>query len=292
MRIRFKTGAQVVVEAPARLKADGSNALTLLSGKLTAVVPPAAHGFTVTCPGATVVDLGTEFGVNVRENGLSDVDVFKGTVSLSANSPLSARANQADDKPLLLGAGSARRISADNLITAIDSNPAAYFRQTDFDRLQAAPPDAALVRWRGYSEHLRDDPDLVAYYTFERSTDAPDRLLNRSSAGSSLDGALGDGDANARPQWSTGRWPGKGALTFLPGTAQHVSLPANPAFDFSRGGRDSRPSQSARGSDQPPPGLPAAASSAEDPVFMSNTRSVSRPTEESWGLGSAIRANL
>ena len=100
--------------------------------------------------------------------------------------------------------------------------------------MEAAPAAASLARWQAYSERLRAEPDLVAYYPFERLPEALDKLVNRSLAGSSIDGILGGGDPASRPQWSTGRWPGKAALTFLPGTTQHVALPDLPALDFSR----------------------------------------------------------
>jgi len=240
-RIRFPTGAEIIVEAPARLKVEAANGASLLSGKLTAVVPPAAHGFVVKCPDATVVDLGTEFGVNIHSNGLTDVDVFKGSISLAAESTSSPGENGGAGPSVTLYAGSARRVSADRVISPIASNAQAYIRRDDFDHLRATPIPASFDRWRAYSDHLRSNPDLVAYYSFERSSGAPDRLLNQSSAGSSLDGILGGGDAIAIPDWSIGRWPGKGALTFLSGSNEHVSLPDVPALDFSAGRRDSRP---------------------------------------------------
>ena len=45
-------------------------------------VPPSARGFVVCTPDATVVDLGTEFGIAVERNGLSDVEVFTGRVEV------------------------------------------------------------------------------------------------------------------------------------------------------------------------------------------------------------------
>ena len=212
------------MQAPARLKVDETNGLSLLSGKLTAVVPVAAHGFVVNCPDATVVDLGTEFGVDIHGNGLTDIDVFKGSVSLRARSSRSDE-NGAGAPPVVLYAGSARRVARDRTITPIPSNAAGYVQRDDFNQLLAAPGSGSFARWRAFSERLRSDPDLVAYYTFERSSDAPSRLPNQSSAGSSVDGILGDGEPDAIPDWSTGRWPAKGALTFLPGLPTHVRSP-------------------------------------------------------------------
>ena len=103
-RIQFATGTQVILEGPATVRVDATNGITLLSGKLTAVVPQPAHGFTVITPLATLVDLGTEFGVNVHDEGGTDFDVFKGTVSVSSQPTGNAGAANA----VILLAGSAR----------------------------------------------------------------------------------------------------------------------------------------------------------------------------------------
>jgi hypothetical protein len=240
VRIKFASGTEIILEAPARLKADAVNGVELMAGKLTAVVPPAGHGFTVRCPDATVVDLGTEFGINLHGNGLADVEVFKGTVTLSPR-PLAAAGNAVEPPTLTLTAGDARQVAPNQTIIPIPSNAAGWVAKEDFDMLAAAPDPASFGRWRVYSDSLRDNPDLVAYYTFEKSADAPDRLLNQSHYGSSLDGILGGGDPAAQPTWTTGRWPGKGALSFVHGTAEHVALPSSPAIDFSgQAGQHSR----------------------------------------------------
>jgi hypothetical protein len=78
--IRFQCGARVVVEGPARLELLSAKSARLLHGKLTAKVPEAAAGFHVLSPQAKVIDLGTEFGMAVSDNGATDVYVFEGKV--------------------------------------------------------------------------------------------------------------------------------------------------------------------------------------------------------------------
>ncbi len=51
-------------------------------GKLRATVPPQAVGFTIGSPNLDVVDLGTEFGLQVEAEGKTEVHVFKGKVEL------------------------------------------------------------------------------------------------------------------------------------------------------------------------------------------------------------------
>jgi hypothetical protein len=93
--IQFGSGARVVLEGPASLELLSANGARLLRGKLSAKVPEPAVGFQVLSPQGKVVDLGTEFGVSVGENGATDVRVFAGQVKASAGGdPVSLTANQ------------------------------------------------------------------------------------------------------------------------------------------------------------------------------------------------------
>ena len=63
-------GVQLVVDGPAEWSIDDENRATLRQGKLVAVVPRQAIGFTLATPSAEIVDLGTEFEVVVEEDGV------------------------------------------------------------------------------------------------------------------------------------------------------------------------------------------------------------------------------
>jgi hypothetical protein len=80
IQLTFETGAKVVVEGPSDFVVGSPNSATLEEGKLAAVIPQAARGYTIFTPTAEVVDLGTEFGVAVDEQGLSEIHVFDGDV--------------------------------------------------------------------------------------------------------------------------------------------------------------------------------------------------------------------
>jgi hypothetical protein len=80
IQIKFATGAQATIEAPAEFAAGAAGRLSLISGKLWALVPPPAVGFTVLTPSARIVDLGTEFGVQLNPDETTNVEVFKGKV--------------------------------------------------------------------------------------------------------------------------------------------------------------------------------------------------------------------
>jgi hypothetical protein len=79
-RIVFDHGAEIALEAPVDLELLSSERCILRAGRLVAKVPPRAIGFLVETPTAVLKDLGTEFGVNVRDAQTSDVQVFDGRV--------------------------------------------------------------------------------------------------------------------------------------------------------------------------------------------------------------------
>jgi hypothetical protein len=79
--VRFDSGATMIVEAPARFQVGTNNSVELISGQISAKVPPNAHGFAVETAAGRVVDLGTEFGVAISPDGSDHIDVFKGNVA-------------------------------------------------------------------------------------------------------------------------------------------------------------------------------------------------------------------
>jgi Concanavalin A-like lectin/glucanases superfamily/FecR protein len=80
LQLTFNTGARVVVEGPVDFELTAPSEATLTAGKVAAAVPRFARGYTILTPSAEVVDLGTEFGVDVDKTGASEVHVFEGDV--------------------------------------------------------------------------------------------------------------------------------------------------------------------------------------------------------------------
>lgn len=74
------SGVSVIVEGPADIDLLSVDRIACNSGKLRARVPEGAEGFVVSGPGTAVLDLGTEFGVNIKPDGKSRGKVFEGEV--------------------------------------------------------------------------------------------------------------------------------------------------------------------------------------------------------------------
>lgn len=78
--VTFQGGARVLLEGPGELIFNSAAGGTLESGKLTAHVPEQARGFAIDTKHASIVDLGTEFGVSVGMASGTTVRVFEGRV--------------------------------------------------------------------------------------------------------------------------------------------------------------------------------------------------------------------
>jgi hypothetical protein len=126
--IHFQCGARVVMEGPATLELLSGKSARLRQGKLTARVPGPTIRFEILSPQGKVIDLGTEFGISVSDNGATDVYVFEGKVE----------AHPADDGQaggVSLARNQAARIAAGR-VTPVD--PPAVAEQ--FKRAIVPPP--------------------------------------------------------------------------------------------------------------------------------------------------------
>jgi hypothetical protein len=83
LTLAFFSGVALTVEGPADLDLVAADRVFCRHGKLRARVPRGAEGFTVLAAGYEVVDLGTEFGLNLAPGGKSRVMVFEGEASVS-----------------------------------------------------------------------------------------------------------------------------------------------------------------------------------------------------------------
>ena len=88
VELLYDYGATVIIEGPADFNIDSEKILNLNEGRLYTSVNTDCTGFSVATPSSILVDIGTEFGVNVNSNGDSQLHVFKGEVVLNAGNSL------------------------------------------------------------------------------------------------------------------------------------------------------------------------------------------------------------
>ena len=90
-KLRFSSGAKVTLEGPAEYEIISNDLTRLVSGRLSAKIPRSAIGFKVDTPTARVLDLGTAFGVDVDDQGATEVAVFEGEVEVELPDPVESR---------------------------------------------------------------------------------------------------------------------------------------------------------------------------------------------------------
>ena len=118
--IRFRSGAEVTLQSPAKLAIETPMRAKLISGAAMVEVPDSAIGFVLATPEGYAVDHGTQFSVRVDEaNQNSRFEVIDGEISIHVDAT--------GDEARLTGQSQAATISSDTLAT--------------FDAA-AVPPDA------------------------------------------------------------------------------------------------------------------------------------------------------
>lgn len=100
VELLLSSGAKVTIEGPAEFEATSALEANVGLGKIAAAAPRVARGYTILTPTAELVDIGTQFGVLVDEQGDSELHVFDGdVVARSRNAPstqlMHARENEA-----------------------------------------------------------------------------------------------------------------------------------------------------------------------------------------------------
>jgi hypothetical protein len=83
MRLNYSNGVVLTLHGPALFEVISDMRGRALLGRLTAKIAKGAEGFSVLTPRATVIDLGTELGIEVDDAGATDVVVFEGSVDLN-----------------------------------------------------------------------------------------------------------------------------------------------------------------------------------------------------------------
>ena len=190
--ITFRSGAKVVLAAPAQFAVSSALGANLKAGKLTARVPHVASGFTVSTPSGSVADLGTEFGVEVMADGKMDVQVFVGEVAVTS---AAASGSAPTGVAVHVKAGQAVRVAAGQTVIKIAARPDRFHRdlalQRDSSDLQAAAY-VDFMRQLKPAVWLRMEGQGDSRTIHDEMGHAPDGLLHWQGPGSPwADGRMG-----------------------------------------------------------------------------------------------------
>jgi len=117
VQVRMGDGTTVVLAGGSELVFVADDRVRLKRGSLVARAESGASGFTVLTPRSRVVDLGTEFGVEVGEDREERVHLFEGRVDVFGPT----------GDPARLSAGQASRVAPDGTLTVYDAGLADRF---------------------------------------------------------------------------------------------------------------------------------------------------------------------
>lgn len=215
IQLEFYRGAVVVVEGPAVLEFVNADRLICHRGRLRAHVPPQAEGFAVVSPNVELVDLGTEFGMDVSGDGSASVHVFDGKVELyESGTDRSAETRQEFNE------SEGASVSAGGKIAPSTTEPVEFVSSSQLLQLASTRNTARLEQWKTGQQSLADDPRVVLRYAFEKDMTSSRLLRSQASDSGRLDGAI------VGCRWTDGRWSGKDALEFKhPGDRVRLQIP-------------------------------------------------------------------
>jgi hypothetical protein len=198
VELRFDRGVKVVLQGPARAELTSAVAMRLQSGKMTAeILRPEARGFQVQTPKGKVVDLGTEFGVEVTPRQDVEVHVFKGEVVVrqSADASAASGSHVLRDQGLRMESGFAGPFLVEELgesfIRTIDEadrdkHVVAYWRFEDHPVGEVVPDTSGNRKAvRGTVDSSFNGNDLFTYSAASRprfSADVPADSVLQSGA--------------------------------------------------------------------------------------------------------------
>ena len=146
LEVEFFSGTKIIVEGPATVEFRAKNEGYLGLGRLVATVPGRATGFKIQTPHATIVDLGTEFGVQTQEELGTRVNVLKGMVEVQPSGVSPSGAGR------VLHPGMALAISADGMTVSDD-----LFNGRPFHRMIAALERPKLPVHYSFDTNFKDD---------------------------------------------------------------------------------------------------------------------------------------
>lgn len=203
MQVEFYCGAAVIIEGPAAFELVAPDRGYAHYGKLRAHVPARARGFTIGTESGEVIDLGTEFGLDITRDGPSELHVIDGEVDFQS-------AGDDEASPQRLIGGQAIEVATDGEPhRLIDSDASRFINHSELSARANKNNYGKYQSWLDYHTRLNEDPSLVANYQFDDGEGWGRTLVNAAPlADETSYGAI------VGASWQKGRWPTSKALRF------------------------------------------------------------------------------
>lgn len=221
MELELSNGVRIVLEGPVDFQLNSESKTFCNGGRISAAVPPSGKGFEVATPLLSVVDLGTEFYLDVRKE-------YVETHTISGKTEL----NRLRTKKVPLTQGKAFQIDPEGKTKNFNADAALFVSHEKAEREMRNYERQKRSRWQIQTETLNADPGLLVHFDFEETT-----VFNRSLRGRTL---LPEG-RRAGGRSKPGRWTEKQSIEFrnrgdyldlnLPGEYRSMTLAASVRID-------------------------------------------------------------
>ena len=163
-QLTFDSGAKLIVQGPATFVARTETSATMDQGKISALCPERARGFKLRTPTSEIIDIGTEFAVDVQESGDSEIHVFQGEV-ISRHIARDGKAG--GETHSILANNAVRFTSSDSeAVSLVSFNEGKFVREIQprlsTDELPPLTVGRDLALWLAADVHVkRDDENNV-----------------------------------------------------------------------------------------------------------------------------------
>lgn len=154
--LEFTSGAVIALNGPATLIPTSPLGAQLLDGTLSAKVPPSGRGFKIETHAGQFIDLGTEFGMVVGDDGAVETHVFKGKVVAEPNGPATRRT----DPVTLEGGDGWTRSGLNGVDSMIEARPERFLRPTidgESEGLGEPPEVGKVALWFNAESRVQQD---------------------------------------------------------------------------------------------------------------------------------------
>ena len=179
-QLELFSGVTVVVEGRAVFEVHSAMEMSVAEGKLRANVPEPAQGFRIHSAEGEVVDLGTEFAVEISE-GKSEVHVIDGSVEWHPKSGAEKR---------LMEKGEALRSRADE-VESLEAQADEFVGVQELTERLGRGRTNRHDEWLAFSRNLSRDKRLVAYYPMSQPGHWHRKLYNEApTIEAATDGAI------------------------------------------------------------------------------------------------------
>lgn len=208
VQLEFFSGVTAIIEGEAEFEVLSAMEMSVRKGRMRASVPEPARGFRVRTASGDVVDLGTEFALEVTPDH-ADLRVLEGEVEWH---PLAKPVRE-------LAGGDAVRWTASGESAAVPASGRDAPGMADLQERLVRERAGRRAAWQEHSRRLREDPRLLVYFPMDQPESWKRRLADES--GTARNGTI------VRAGRVADRWgePG-GALDFSPtGSRVRLAIP-------------------------------------------------------------------